>query len=75
MCESLGVLPGDLIIAGPEPFLLLIGETPDPVLQDLCTVSVDRQFRAGKLIRVYPHLLGRGDDDSHGNSYILIFFS
>ena len=48
MRESLGVLPGDLIIAGPERFLFLVGEAPDPFLQDLCAVSKDRKFRTGK---------------------------
>ena len=33
MRESLGVLPGDLVVAGPKCFLLLICQTADPVLQ------------------------------------------
>lgn len=48
MCESLGVLPGDLIIAGQERLLFLVGEAPDPVLQDLCTIREDRQLRTDK---------------------------
>ena len=62
MCESLGVLPGDLIIAGPERLLFLVGEAPDPVLQDLCTVRENRQLHTDKGIRVYLHLFGRRDD-------------
>ena len=48
MCESLGVLPGDLIIVGPERLQFLRGKTPNPILQDRSTVCENQKFRTGK---------------------------
>lgn len=70
MCESLGVLPDDLIVAGSECFLFLVGEALDPVLQDLCTIREDRQLRTDKGIRVHPHLFGWGNDNPHSSFFI-----
>ena len=70
MCESLGILPGNLIIAGPEFLLFLIGKSPNPILQNLYTVCEYRKCRTRKWICVYPHLFSRGTDDPHSSSFI-----
>ena len=68
MCKPLGVLPGDLVIADPESFLLLICQTTDPVFQNFCFLHKDRKVRAVKGFCIYPHLLCRGYDDLHDSS-------
>ena len=68
MRKPLGILPGDLVIAGPKLLLVLIGQTPDPLHQDFCFLHKHRERTAGKYIGIYPHLLRRRNDDPHSSS-------
>ena len=60
-----GIFLGDLVIAGPQLFLLCIGKAPDPVHQDFGLLKEHRQPVPRNGVRVCPHLLGGGNDDSH----------
>ena len=57
--KTLCVLPGDLIIARPKRFLVIIGKSADLILQKLSPVQKNRKTGNGQGVRVDPHLLCR----------------
>ena len=59
------VFLGDLVVAGPQLFLLCIGKALNPVPQNFRPLKEHRQPVPRKGVRINPHLLGGGNDDSH----------
>ena len=58
----------DFIAACPKLFLLIIRKCTDPFFQDRGFFEKHWQSYADKCIGICPHLLRRGNDDSHPSS-------
>ena len=61
MRESLTILTGDLVTAGPELLLFLKGQALHPSHQDFRFLHEHRKFAAGKYIRIDLHLRFAGE--------------
>ena len=70
--EPFHIQLGDLVVALPELFQLVVGHALEHLAQLLSLRQMGGQVAPGQTVRVLPHLLGRGNDDSHGQLHLSV---